>query len=79
MKCPRCDGTGRVSDKPPTLRPRELEALRLLAQGLNHPTVAKRMFVGLNTAYQYSKRIRAYFGAKSTREAVAKAVLWDVV
>lgn len=78
MKCPTCRGSGQVSPKP-TLRPREMEALKLLAQGLDHPAVAKRMFIGLNTAYQYSKRIRAYFGVESTQEAVAKAVLWDVI
>lgn len=79
MKCPRCSGTGSVSDKPPRLRPRELDALKLLAQNLNHPAVAKRMHIELNTVYQYSKRIRAFFGAESTQEAIAKARLWDVI
>lgn len=79
MKCPRCSGTGSVSEKPPRLRPRELVALKLLAQKLNHPEVARRMHIELNTVYQYSKRIRAFFGAESTQEAVEKAHLWDVI
>ncbi|PWK81667.1 DNA-binding CsgD family transcriptional regulator [Lentzea atacamensis] len=74
MKCSECGAV-----KPPALRPRELQALSLLAEGLEHPEVAGRMFIGLNTAYQYSKRIRAYFGASSTPEAVAKARLWGVI
>lgn len=78
MKCPEC-GAVKPAVKVPALRPREMETLGLLAQGLDHPEVAARMFVGLNTAYQYSKRIRAYFGVTSTPEAIDKARLWGVI
>lgn len=66
-----------MAEKP--LRPRELEALQLLAQRLDHPAVAKRMFIGLNTVYQYSKRIRAFFGVTSTAEAVSVAKARGVI
>lgn len=77
MKCPECGAV--VTAKARTLRPRELQALSLLAEGLDHPEVAARMFIGLNTVYQYSKRLRAFFGVTSTPEAVAKARFEGVI
>ena len=79
MKCPKCDGTGSVGEKPPELRPRELEALKLLAENLSPSWVAEQMFVRPNTIHQYAVRIRAFFGVTSNEAAVAKARQWDVI
>lgn len=74
MKCPECG-----SAKPPSLRPRELEALKLLAEDLDPIKAALAMFVTTNTIHQYARRIRTFFGVESNAEAVAKARLWDVI
>jgi LuxR family maltose regulon positive regulatory protein len=62
-----------------SLSKRELEVLQLMSSGLDHPGVAKKLWLGLNTVYAHTKRIRRYFGVHSTREAIAKARLWDVI
>lgn len=77
MKCPECGS--KTESKPPSLRPRELEALRLLAEDLDPIGVARKMFVTANTVHQYSLRIRRYFGVESNAAAVAKAQAWDVI
>lgn len=61
------------------LSPRQLEVLGLLASGLDHPEIAHRLYLGLNTVYSHTKAIRRYFGVHSTFEAIAKARLWDVI
>lgn len=79
MKCPRCDGLGAVSDIPPVLSARQVEILTLMASGLDHPEVAYRLHLGLNTVYTYTQRARRYLGVTSTRDAVAKAQAWGVI
>jgi DNA-binding CsgD family transcriptional regulator len=61
------------------LSKREREVLELLASGMTHPDIARELWLGLNTVYAHSKRIRRYFGVHTTLEAVAKARLWDVI
>lgn len=78
MKCSEC-GAVRPAVKPPELSPRLLQVLRLLDEGLDAPQVAARLFIGLNTVYQYTKRLRSYFGVHTTWEAVQKAKTWDVI
>lgn len=61
------------------LSPRQMEILKLLASGLDHPNVAHKLFLGLNTVYSHTKAIRRYFGVHTTFEAVAKARTWGVI
>ena len=77
MKCRTCGSE--VPDSPPTLRPRERETLEHMARGASHADIARAMFISLNTAYQYTKRVRLFFGVTTCEEAVAKARLWDVL
>lgn len=62
-----------------SLTERQREILQLLAEGLDHPGVAKKLWLGLNTVYSHSKAIRRYFGVHTTFEAVEKARLWGEV
>jgi DNA-binding CsgD family transcriptional regulator len=78
MLCPHCKGA-LFTSRPPRLSPRRLEILLLLSGGLEHPDVAKKLHMGLNTVYDHTKAIRRYFGVRTTFEAVAKARLWDVI
>lgn len=61
------------------LSERQMEILQLLADGLDHPQVARTLWLGLNTVYSHTKVIRRYFGVHSTEDAVAKARLWGVL
>ena len=79
MKCPRCDGHGSIEDLPPRLSRRQAQVLKLLAEGLTHAEVAQRLYLGLNSVYTHTKRIRRYFGVHTTPEAVAKAQAWEVI
>lgn len=63
----------------PALSQRQREILTLLAEGLDHPAVAKKLWLGLNTVYSHTKAIRRYFGVHTTFEAVEKARLWGEV
>lgn len=61
------------------LSDRQLQILKLLDAGHDHPAVAKALWLGLNTVYSHTKVIRRYFGVHTTEAAVAKAKLWDVI
>jgi DNA-binding CsgD family transcriptional regulator len=64
---------------PPVLSERQLEVLRLLAQGLSHRQIGKRLGRSFETIRSHSLLIRHYFGVHSNVEAVAKARQWDVI
>jgi LuxR family transcriptional regulator, maltose regulon positive regulatory protein len=55
------------------LTERELEVLRLLAQGLSNQQLAQKLFVALSTVKGHNLRIFAKLQAKSRTEAVARA------
>jgi LuxR family maltose regulon positive regulatory protein len=55
------------------LSERELEVLRLLAQGLSNQEITQRLFVALSTVKGHNLRIFAKLQAKSRSEAVARA------
>lgn len=65
--------------KPPVLTERQLEVLRLLARGLSHRQIAKRLDRSFETIRSHSLLIRHFFGVHSNVDAVAKARLWDVL
>jgi LuxR family maltose regulon positive regulatory protein len=55
------------------LSERELEVLRLIAQGLSNREIARSLFVALSTVKGHNLRIFAKLQAKSRTEAVARA------
>jgi LuxR family maltose regulon positive regulatory protein len=55
------------------LSERELEVLRLIAQGLSNQEIARSLFVALSTVKGHNLRIFAKLQAKSRTEAVARA------
>lgn len=57
----------------PDLTPRELEALRLLAEGLPNKTIASRLGISEHTAKFHVNSILSKLGAQSRTEAVTRA------
>ena len=55
------------------LTPRELEILRLLAEGLDQPSIAERLVVSPKTVSKHIERILAKLEVRSRAEAVGKA------
>lgn len=60
----------------PLLEPlseRELEVLRLIAQGLSNRDIGQRLFLALNTVKGHNRRIFGKLQAQNRTEAVARA------
>jgi LuxR family maltose regulon positive regulatory protein len=55
------------------LSERELDVLRLVAQGLSNQEIAHKLFVALSTVKGHNLRIFAKLQVKSRTEAVARA------
>jgi LuxR family maltose regulon positive regulatory protein len=55
------------------LSDRELEVLRLVAQGLSNDEISKRLFLSVSTVKGHNLRIFNKLQAKSRTEAVARA------
>jgi len=55
------------------LSDRELEVLRLIAQGLSNQEITQKLFVALSTIKGHNLRIFAKLQARSRTEAVARA------
>ena len=55
------------------LSPRELEVLRLIAQGLSNQEIADRLFLALNTVKGYTRLIFDKLQVQRRTEAVARA------
>jgi LuxR family maltose regulon positive regulatory protein len=55
------------------LSPRELEVLRLVAQGLSNAEISKQLFLAVSTVKGHNLRIFAKLQAQSRTEAVARA------
>ena len=66
-----------VSPQPVTevdpLSPRELELLRLVAQGLSNQEIGERLFLALDTVKGHNRRIYAKLQVQRRTEAVARA------
>lgn len=63
----------------PVLSERQLEVLQLLAQGLSHRQIGKRLDRSFETIRSHSLLIRHYFGVHSNVDAVKKARDWDLL
>jgi DNA-binding CsgD family transcriptional regulator len=61
------------------LSERQLEVLRLLAQGLSHRQIGRRLGRSFETIRYHTLLIRHYFGVHSNVDAVAKARDWDIL
>src|SRR5690242_9194674 len=55
------------------LTPRELEILRLMADGLSNQAIAGRLFITLGTAKWYLRQIYAKLQVNSRTQAIAAA------
>ncbi len=55
------------------LSPRELEVLRLIAQGLSNAEIGGRLFLALDTVKGHNRKIFGKLGVRSRTEAVARA------
>jgi two-component system, NarL family, response regulator len=63
----------------PSLTPRELDVLRLIAEGLRNKEIAARLGIGNETAQGYVRSILSKFGLHDRTEAVAVAVRRGIV
>jgi LuxR family maltose regulon positive regulatory protein len=55
------------------LSPREMEILRLIAQGLSNNDISERLFLALDTVKGHNRRIFEKLGVQRRTEAVARA------
>lgn len=67
-------GDGRGPPPPSSLTPREIEVLRLLAQGLDNATIAQRLVLTKRTVQNHISIIYAKLGVSSRTEALLYAV-----
>ena len=58
----------------PTLTNRELQVLRLLADGLSHEAIAQRLEIGSETVRTHARKAAGRLGAKTRTQAVASAI-----
>ncbi|MBN1439132.1 MAG: hypothetical protein JW929_06965 [Anaerolineales bacterium] len=62
-----------ASGKPPLLSRRELEVLKLIAEGLSNAEIAKRLSLSPGTVKVHTRNIYGKLGVKSRTQALAKA------
>lgn len=58
----------------PALTSRELEVLELLAEGLSHEAIARRLEIGSETVRTHARKAAGRLGAKTRTQAVASAI-----
>jgi two-component system, NarL family, nitrate/nitrite response regulator NarL len=58
----------------PNLTPREVEVLGLLAEGLSHEAIAKRLEIGPETVRTHARKAADRLGARTRTHAVATAI-----
>ena len=61
------------------LTPRELEVLRLLAEGLESSEIAERLFIAVDTARKHIKNIYSKLGVHSRWEAIKHAEAYNLL
>ncbi|WP_157751480.1 helix-turn-helix transcriptional regulator [Actinoplanes derwentensis] len=65
---------GGSGDEAARLCPREVEALRMLAEGLTNPAIGQRMGVAVATADTYARNIRTKLNVGTRTQLVARAI-----
>ena len=58
----------------PALRPRELDVLRLLAEGLSHEAIGERLEISAETVRSHVRKASSRLGASTRTQAVASAL-----
>lgn len=66
-------------DATPSLTPRELQCLKLIAEGKNTREVAELLFLAYETVNTHAKSIRQKLGCKNITAAVSKAFIWGLI
>ena len=61
------------------LSERELEVLRLIAEGCTNPEIAQRLFLALNTVKVHTRNIYGKLGVHRRTQAVARARELDLL
>ncbi|WP_156253314.1 LuxR C-terminal-related transcriptional regulator [Pseudactinotalea terrae] len=74
----------RVEEKPPAdpaggLSPREVDILRLVAQGMSDTDVAERLFLSPHTVHRHMANLRTKLGTRSRAAAVARAAKLSLI
>ncbi len=69
----------KVSDKKQQLSLRELEILKLFAEGLSNKQIADKLFISVRTVESHKNHIMQKFGFKSTVEMVKYAIRNKIV
>jgi DNA-binding NarL/FixJ family response regulator len=67
------EGRTRVGPAP-ELTPRELEVLTLLAEGLSHEAIGRRLDIGAETVRTHARKAADRLGARTRTQAVASAI-----
>jgi DNA-binding NarL/FixJ family response regulator len=67
------------SDRPKALTPREADVLRLLAEGLTHEQVGKRLQISPETARTHLRKACDRLGAATRTGAVASAIRLGII
>lgn len=62
-----------VPRNPPSLTPRELEALRCLALGMTNPEISRELYLSLGTVKTYVEHIFLALGASNRTQAAMTA------
>jgi ATP/maltotriose-dependent transcriptional regulator MalT len=55
------------------LTPRELEVLRVIAEGLSNPSIAERLVISVGTVKSHTGRIYSKLGVNNRVQALARA------
>ena len=67
------EAIGTMAD-PPTLTAREMDVLRLMAQGLGNKSIARELTISSHTAKYHVASVLAKLGAHSRAEAVSRGI-----
>jgi DNA-binding NarL/FixJ family response regulator len=72
-------GAVRMSERPEPLTPREMDVLRLLAQGYSNKEIARILHVAEETVKDHVRHILAKLGVQSRTQAVLAAIRLGIV
>jgi LuxR family maltose regulon positive regulatory protein len=73
------EGSGPVDEMIDPLTDRELDVLRLIADGLKYEEIAVRLFISLNTVRTYVKGIYGKLNVNNRSKAIAQAHQYKLI